>query len=158
MIVVLAAFAIGVCSVVLCLSQVLGPERHRDLGRRIRGLQFTILQMLTVVLVAALLFHAFTVQGPGVPVSLVLLSLGFLVWFFQNWQKEFLFLMGLRDDQFPGRHDKLIWAVVLLAFAPIGIWLFRAYRLAHWLEPASAPAIDAERRTDEAGGTATQPA
>ena len=28
--------------------------------------------------------------------------------------------MGLRDDEFPGRHDKLIWVFVLFAFAPVG--------------------------------------
>ena len=65
----------------------------------------------------------------------VLLSSGRSVWFVRNWQKEFVFLMGLRDDDFPGRHDKLIWAIVLLAFAPIGVWIFRSYRLAHWPEP-----------------------
>ena len=33
--------------------------------------------------------------------------------------------MGLRDGDFPGRNDKLIWAVMLLFFAPASIWLFR---------------------------------
>ena len=77
------------------------------------------------------------------------------IWFVRNWQKEFVFLMGLRDGDFPGRHDKLIWAVVLTAFAPVGVWFFRAYRLAHWPEPA--PAIDPERGTEESEGAAAQP-
>ena len=47
--------------------------------------------------------------------------------------------MGLRDDDFPGRHDKLIWAFLLFAFAPIAVWFFRSYRLAHWPEPVAEP-------------------
>jgi hypothetical protein len=43
--------------------------------------------------------------------------------------------MGLRDDDFPGRNDKLIWVLVLLVFAPLGPWLFRSYRVAHWPQP-----------------------
>ena len=48
----------------------------------------------------------------------------------------FVFLMGLCDDDLPGRHDKLIWAFLLFVFAPIAIWLFRSYRPAYWPEPA----------------------
>jgi len=32
--------------------------------------------------------------------------------------------MGLRDDDFPGRNDKLIWVLMLLVFAPVDPWLF----------------------------------
>jgi hypothetical protein len=66
---------------------------------------------------------------------IALLSLWVLAWFVRNWRKEFVFLMGLRDDDLPGRHDKLIWATMLVALAPIGVWFFRSYRLAHWPEP-----------------------
>jgi len=55
--------------------------------------------------------------------------------FLRAWRREFLFLMALRDDDFPGRHDKVIWAVALLAFAPVALWVFRSYRLAHYPEP-----------------------
>ena len=48
----------------------------------------------------------FTARGPEGMFSFVLLCLGFLVWFVRNWQQEFVFLMGLRDGDFPGRHDK----------------------------------------------------
>ena len=156
MLIVLAAFAIGVLSAVLCLSQVLDRERLRDLSRRARHWQFTIWQLMAAVIVAALLFHMFTARGSEGLFSFVLLCLGFLTWFVRSWQKEFLFLMGLRDADFPGRHDKVLWAIMLLVFAPVGVWFFRAYRLAHWPEPA--PAIDRERPAEQAGGTATQPA
>jgi hypothetical protein len=52
-----------------------------------------------------------------------------------NWGKG-------RDDDFPRHPDKLIWALVLLVFAPIGDWLCRSYRLAHWPEPKQALALE----------------
>ena len=158
MTIVVAALVVGVLSAALCFSQILDPGPLRDLGRRIRHLQFTIWQMMTIVIVAALLFHAFTARGPeaGLP-SIMLLCLGFLVWFVRNWRKEFVFLMGQRDDRFPGRHDKLIWVVMLTAFAPIGVWFFRAYRLANWPEPK--PVIHGEVGPEPAvTGRSTQPA
>jgi len=154
--IVMVAFVIGVFSAVLCLSQVIDREQLRDLVRRIRHLRFTIWQLMTAVVVAALLFHLFTARGPEGMFSFLLLCLGFVIWFVRSWQKEFLFLMGLRDGDFPGRHDKVTWVVMLTAFAPVGVWFFRAYRLAHWPEPA--PMIDPERGTEESKGAAVQPA
>ena len=51
--------------------------------------------------------------------------------------------MGLRDDDFPGRNDKLIWVFLLLLLAPVGAWLFRSYRLAHWPQPERTSEPDA---------------
>ena len=45
------------------------------------------------------------------------------------------FLMTRTDDDFPGTFDKPIWAALLLATGPLGLFLFRAYRQAHWPEP-----------------------
>src|SRR5262249_53339722 len=106
--------------------------------------------------VAVLLIHMVTYSGPGAPPSFILLSLVFLGWFVRNWRKEFVFLIGLRGEDFPRRHDKLIWVAVVLFLAPVGVWVFPAYRLAHWPEPA--PVIVPEHRSEEAGGTAAQPA
>jgi hypothetical protein len=73
--------------------------------------------------------------------------------FVMAWVRSFLFLMTLRDEDLPGRHDKLIWAIALLVFAPVGLWLFRSFSASHWphLEPQSStgapvkgPAMDAE--------------
>ncbi len=55
--------------------------------------------------------------------------------FLRTWRDEFLFLMGLHDDDFPGRNDKLIWVFLLLVLAPVGVWLFRSYRMARWPQP-----------------------
>jgi hypothetical protein len=46
--------------------------------------------------------------------------------------------MLLGDDAFPGRHDKLIWALLLFILPPVGVWLFRSYREVRW--PATKPA------------------
>jgi hypothetical protein len=157
MIIVWAACVIGVISAVLCFSQVLDRDQLLDLNRRIRNWQFTLWQMMAAVIVAGLLLRVFTARGPDQAfLSIVILFLGFLTWFVRCWQKEFVFLMGLKDDDFPGRHDKTTWVIVLLAFAPVGVWFFRAYRLAHWPEPV--PAIDLEGRAKESGDAATLPA
>ena len=154
MLIALLAGVVGGLSVLLYFSQVLEPEHIRGLPRRIRHRQFTIGQMMVAVVVAALLFHLFTSHEGYV--SFWLLCLGFLIWFVRSWQRGFVFLMGLKDDDFPGRHDKLIWAAMLLFLAPIGVWFFRAYRQAHWPEPA--PSIVGDGGAEEAGGAAAQPA
>jgi hypothetical protein len=78
-----------------------------------------------------LLFAIFTSRGPE---PLVLAGLIILTLFLRSWRNEFIYLMGRGDGDFPGRNDKLIWAIVLLFFAPVGLWLFRAHRLTHWPE------------------------
>lgn len=57
------------------------------------------------------------------------------------WVREFLFLMALRDEDLPGRFDKPIWAAVLILLPPLGLYLFRSHRLAHWPEPEPKPRV-----------------
>jgi len=85
------------------------------------------------VLVAALNapFH----HGGEGALFFLIVALVVLGVFFHAWRNEFLFLMGRRDDEFPGRFDKLTWTLVLTLLAPVGLWFFQAYRLAHWPEP-----------------------
>ena len=73
---------------------------------------------------------------PAVLVGFVLLLMfAAAVFFFaQSWLREFTFLMRVEDDAFLGRNDKLIWAILLIFVPPVGIYLFRSYRLAHWPE------------------------
>ena len=54
------------------------------------------------------------------------------------WIREFSFLMALRDEDFPGRSDKLVWVILLTVMVPIGFWTFRSFREAHW------PGLDVE--------------
>jgi hypothetical protein len=85
------------------------------------------------VILCGLLFSMTSVRSPIVPFMLaILIVLGL---YLRTWRDEFIFLMGLRDDDFPGCNDKLIWVLVLVVFAPVGPWLFRSYRLAHWPQP-----------------------
>jgi hypothetical protein len=155
-IIVLAAFVIGALSVALFLSQVVDPDRFRELVHRIRHPRFTIRQLMAAVALVTLLLIIANGPSPEGRLALMLVVLWALFWFARAWQKEFVFLMGLRDEQFPGRHDKLIWAVLLMTLAPIGIWFFRAYRLAHWPEPAAA--VDDKGWAGEADGATAQPA
>lgn len=64
--------------------------------------------------------------------TLVLAALGL---FAHVWRREFLLLMNRRDDEFPGRFDKLTWTLLLIVMPPVGVWFFRTYRLVRWPEP-----------------------
>jgi hypothetical protein len=64
---------------------------------------------------------------------------GVAIEFAVSWVREFRFLMALRDDDLPGRFDKPIWAALLIALPPLGLFLFRSHRLAHWPEPQPKP-------------------
>jgi hypothetical protein len=136
------------------LGPVLSPERLRSIRRSLWPLRLTLWQMMCVVAVAAFLILVFEKQLEVV-FTFIAVSLLVLAWFVRAWSLEFVFLMGLRDDDFPGRHDKLIWAFLLFTFAPIAIWFFRSYRLAHWPEPVAEP--DFSLRPEPAGHTVTQP-
>ncbi len=64
-----------------------------------------------------------------------LLVAGLLVGLFllaTSWLKEFRFLMNLRDDAFQGHNDKLIWAILMIVLPPVGVGVFRSYRLQRW--------------------------
>jgi hypothetical protein len=65
------------------------------------------------------------------------------------WVREFRLLMARRDDEFPGRLDKLAWIFALTALAPAGVWLHRSYRLAS-IKPEGKPfhPVDSPRPDD----------
>jgi drug/metabolite transporter (DMT)-like permease len=147
MLIVVIAFVIGALSAALCISQAVEPERLRELIHRLRHPRFTIRQMMTAIAVVALVLLAIGAgHGEERVLAVWLLVLCALFWFARTWQREFVFLMGLRDDDFPGRRDKLVWVAIVLLMAPIGVWLFRAYRLAHWPEPASDDGLVGEAK------------
>ena len=152
--IVLPAVVIGFFALLFGLARILPPERLRRIGRA----QFTLWHMMIVVVVTALLLSALAARGPAGAFPIILLALLVLAWFVRVWCNQFVFLMGLRDDDFPGRHDKLIWVFVLFAFAPISVWFFRSYRWAHWPEPEPEPGSPAPLRKEAPRGAATQPA
>jgi hypothetical protein len=122
----------------LGLGQFFPPERLRLICRALWPLRLNLWHMMCAVAVAAFLMLGFQnhfVTEYEVVLGLVATSLVVTAWFVRVWNQEFVFLMGLRDDDLPGRNDKFIWAFLLFAFAPIAVWFFRSYRLAHWPEP-----------------------
>jgi len=60
------------------------------------------------------------------------------------WVRELVHLMGLSDDAFPGRHDKVMWFILLLCVPPIGVVAFGVFRRAYW--PTHKPTLDAVAR------------
>ncbi|GIW87894.1 MAG: hypothetical protein KatS3mg108_2218 [Isosphaeraceae bacterium] len=55
---------------------------------------------------------------------LVLLVAGLIVF----WIGEFVGLMRLPDEAFPGRHDKLVWSILMIVLPPVGAIAFWIYR------------------------------
>jgi hypothetical protein len=106
-------------------------EHVRAVGARLPGL----FRFPAILLVGALLV---AVAGASVALAIGLFVLALIVIFVACWLHEFRTLMLLGDDAFPGRHDKLIWALLLIVLPPVGVWLFRSYREARW--PATKPA------------------
>jgi hypothetical protein len=147
------ALVIGFFALLFGLARLFPQERLREVGSGLRVMRYNLWHMMAVVAVAALLLFALTSGPAGAMFSSILLCLLILAWFVRAWCDQFVFLMGMGDDDFPGRHDKLIWVFLLLAFAPIAVWFFKSYRLAHW--PAPEPA---RLRPEPVGPTATQPA
>ena len=156
--IVLPAVAIGLIAALFGVSRILSPEGLQRLSPAFRSGRIGLSQLMAVVVAAALALMVMYSHGPGeAMLPIVLLSVWVLAWFVRNWRKEFVFLMGLKDEDLPGRHDKLIWAAVLLVLAPIGVWFFRSYRLAHWPEPKSV--IQGEFGPEPVGSAApTRPA
>jgi hypothetical protein len=145
---------IGLPFLLLGLLEVFAPQSgvRENLGRRLA--RFKIWHFLAVVAAAGLLFAMFTSTGSE---PFLLTGLIFLTLFLRAWRNEFTFLMGLRDSDFPGRNDKLIWAVTLLFLAPVGLWLFRAYRHAHWPEAETEPRADSNSRPLSSGDAMPEP-
>jgi hypothetical protein len=96
------------------------------------------------VAAAAWVFALFTLGRSGeMEVFLFISLLLVLLLFFGLWRREFRLLMLRRDDEFPGRLDKIGWFLMLSVAAPAGVWLFRSYRRARW--PESVVAVKPKR-------------
>jgi len=126
------AVSFSLPAMILGVLQLVAPQSllHESVLRRLT--RFKLWQLTGTVAICGLLFAVMTASSP---IPFLLLLLAVLGLFLKFWRDEFVFLMGRNDDDFPGRHDKLVWVVVLLVFAPAGTWFFRSYRLTHWPEP-----------------------
>jgi hypothetical protein len=156
---VLPASLVGGFALLFRLSRIGSPEWVRRFTAGPRAWRFNLWHMVAAVVVAALLMHVFS--GPPTEdrvFCLAVLCLGVLGWFVRSWCNEFIFLMSRRDEEFPGRNDKLIWAAVLVVFAPVSVWLFRSFRLAYWPATKLVSVDYAELHEQEPGtGHVTQP-
>jgi hypothetical protein len=155
---VLPAMVVGGFALLFRLSNVGSPEWIRRIGSGHRVWRFNLWQVMAAVVVTALLLHAMSTPAHEGAVSVILLALLVLAWFVRTWCNEFVFLMSLRDEDFPGRSDKLIWAIVLMAFAPFSVWFFRSYRLAHWPQPKFVSVDYGMADEEPEGRTAAHPA
>lgn len=109
-----------------------------------RARRATWWQMLLVGVAAAfvlpLVLSVVVMVVTSMPLVIMVLAIAVaLVMFARAWVREFAYLMRLGDEMFPGRNDKLIWAMTLVFLPPIGAWLFRAHPEVHWPEPKPKP-------------------
>lgn len=99
-----------------------------------------------VVVGAAAAIVALKVLLGATVLALVALILGGLAFLLLTWLDEFVWLMSQPDEVFPGRFDKPIWALVLVALPPVGLlglWAFRRSR-------AGAAVVDATAKPSNA--------
>jgi hypothetical protein len=136
-----AAIAAALTLVVLTLRAYRAPLAHayRTLFDGVR--RFGLWQVAGVLFGIVLLYTYLNSHAYRSGYFFLLLVAGAAVAFTITWVREFLFLMSLRDEDLPGRFDKPIWAFVLIGLAPLGLFLFRSHRLAHWPEPEPKPRV-----------------
>jgi len=94
-----------------------------------------------VLLIAVLLPTLIPIFLLLIPFVLLMAIATGVVLFARAWGREFLALMRLGDHDFPGRFDKLVWAALLILAPPVGVWMFGAYRAAHWGEDKAAEPV-----------------
>lgn len=94
-----------------------------DFLKRAKGWQIALTIALGLLALAVVL-----------PLAIVLAALALLIAAFLAWLHEFILLMRLPDEAFPGRFDKLVWASLLILLPPIGLLAFWSFRKAHWTE------------------------
>ncbi len=158
LLVFLPAAVIAGFALLFHLSRIGSPEWVRRMAGGPQAWRFNFWHMMAAVMVAGLVLFAITAPPSFEKgFAATMLALLIMAWFIRTWCNEFVILMSLRDEDLPGRNDKLIWVVMLLALAPISVWLFRAFRLAYW--PESKSVIHGEFGPEPARrGTTTQPA
>jgi len=92
--------------------------------------------------IPAILFFLI-LQGPPDEIraifGLMLLAVLAMAVFF--WIHELIALMGLGDEAFPGRHDKVLWFALMVLLPPVGAITFSMFRRAYW--PVEKPSREA---------------
>lgn len=77
------------------------------------------------------------------PFALVVVAVCAILAMIGAWIVEFVRLMRLPDHFFPGRFDKLVWTVVMVALPPIGLIAFWLFRRGYWGDrlPETGPEV-----------------
>ncbi len=102
-------------------------HRAARILRRSEGWQLALYVALGLLAIAVVL-----------PLALALAVVALVVAVVLAWVHEFVFLMRLGDEAFPGRQDKLVWAALMIVLPPIGLLAFWAFRKSHWIEDKPA--------------------
>lgn len=111
-------------------GRLFGTERRNQALARVLGPLARIPAKHVALVLAIVLTFAVTLSLET-PAPFVVLVLFLLTLFVMTWAREFRLLMDQPDSAFPGSRDKLIWALLLIVLPPVGVWLFRDYRLAN---------------------------
>jgi hypothetical protein len=115
-----------------------------DLGHRAEDWMNRHPEVPRTVVVVGLAVMALMLFVAALPLFLAVAAVFAVVLFARAWLREFSFLMGVDDSAFPGHHDKLIWALLLIVLPPVGVYLFRAHRRAYWPESETKSAAVAD--------------
>lgn len=75
---------------------------------------------------------------------IVIASISAILMGLWTWIREIVNLMGLNDEAFPGKHDKVLWLALMILLPPIGVPAFCVFRRAYW--PVEKPSMDAVSR------------
>jgi hypothetical protein len=125
---------------ILALPVLRTLDSAGQLPRRVQAVVAVLSRVRVTFLLAMLALLVILVAGPqsveppAVRVVVGLVAAGLVLLYLHRWVRAFLFLMARSDHDFPGRFDKLIWATVLIALGPLGLWVFLRYREAQWPE------------------------
>lgn len=90
-------------------------------------------------MVGLLAFVLLPADGAAVVIVVILAIL--LVVF---WISQLLSLMNMRDEQFAGRHDKVLWFIVVFFGTLLGAFVFWLWKVRKYLERERARAAGGE--------------
>ena len=124
------------------LGRAIGPTGWEFLDEALSRLRFW--PAVAVCGLSALVFMTLASHNTELPVMLTLALLALL--FFRAWREEFVRLMGLHEDSFPGRFDKLIWISLMIILPPVGYTCLRAYRRSLQPEAETTTETDPEAK------------
>jgi hypothetical protein len=126
---IVASLVVAVAALTMLATASRLPAAAR-FDRALRQIPNWIITLGTCFVLVIGSILVFDTPGPG----LVFLALGAVVMFAMAWLRDFAYLMTQPDHAFPGRHDKLIWAMLLTVLPPVGVLAFWSYRRAQWNE------------------------